>query len=151
MKNLYDPAVVDEVQERIGRLRRDSSRQWGRMDVAQAIAHCALVVEMALGESALLPRHPLGRVIGGWVKRSLIVKGKPLQRSAPTHPTVVVADERDFERERRRLQLAIDRFATGGAPVCTRHPHFFFGPMTPIEWSTFLYVHLDHHLRQFAA
>ena len=98
MKNLYDPAVVDEVQERIGRLRRDSSRQWGRMDVAQAIAHCALVVEMALGESALLPRHPLGRVIGGWVKRSLIVKGKPLQRSAPTHPTVVVADERDFER-----------------------------------------------------
>lgn len=22
--------------------------------------------------------------------------------------------------------------------------------MTPVEWSTFLYVHLDHHLRQFA-
>jgi hypothetical protein len=147
MKHLYEPAVADEVRQRVARLRPDSERVWGEMNAAQAMAHCAMAMENALGDTTL-PRHPLGRVIGGWLKRGLIVKGKPMKRSAPTHPSVLVTDERDFETERRRLQRAIDRFTTGPA-ACTRHPHFFFGAMKPTEWATFMYVHLDHHLRQF--
>lgn len=147
MKSLYDATVANEVRQRIGRLRTDSVRQWGKMNSAQALAHCALAVENALGDT-VLPRHPLGRVIGGWAKRRLIVKGKPIARNAPTHPTVLVADQRNFEAERSRLERAIDRFTSGPA-ACTSHPHFFFGAMTPDEWATFMYVHLDHHLRQF--
>ncbi len=149
MKDLYDPAVVYELHDRIRRLRPDSARQWGRMNAAQMLAHCTMTMEMALGESEPLPRHPVGRLIGGMVKRSLLVKGKPLGRNARTHPSVLVEGERDFELERRRLDAAIDRFANGGPSVVTRHPHFFFGPMTPQEWSAFTYIHLDHHLRQF--
>ena len=147
MKHLYDPAVVEEVQRRIARLRPDSVALWGRMNPAQALAHCALAMEYALGAFAL-PRHPLGRLIGGWAKRSLIVKGKAMGRNAPTHPRVLVRDTRDFTRERERLQDTIERFASGPA-TCTRRPHFFFGDMTPEEWAAFSYVHLDHHLRQF--
>lgn len=147
MKSLYDPAVAGEVKQRIARLRPDSTPAWGRMNVAQALAHCAMAMENALGDT-MFPRHPLGRLIGGWAKRGLIVKGKPMGRSAPTHPSVLVKDERNFELERRRLERTIDRF-TAGQTACTRHPHFFFGPMTPGEWATFMYIHLDHHLRQF--
>jgi hypothetical protein len=135
------------VRARIARLRPDSEPLWGRMNAAQALAHCALAMENALGDT-VLPRHPLGRLLGGWAKRSLIVKGKPMGRSAPTHPSVIVLDARDFEVERQRLRRTIDRFTSGPA-ACTRHPHFFFGDMTPDEWATFSYVHLDHHLRQF--
>jgi len=71
-----------------------------------------------------------------------------MARNAPTHPTVLVKDQRNFEAERSRLQRDLDRFTSGPA-ACTRHPHFFFGAMTPDEWATFMYVHLDHHLRQF--
>ena len=147
MKHLYEPAVVDEVRERIARLRPDSAPRWGRMDAAQMLAHCALAMEYALGDT-VLPRHPLGRLLGGRAKRSLLVKGTPMGRSAPTHPSVIVRDARDLDAERRRLLHAIDRFAAGPA-ACTRHPHFFFGAMSPAEWATFSYVHLDHHLRQF--
>lgn len=147
MKSLYEPAVADEVRERIARLRPDSARQWGKMNVAQALAHCALAMENALGDTTF-PRHPLGRLIGGWAKRRLIVKGKPMGRGAPTHPSVAVKDERNFAVERKRLRRAVDRFTSGPA-ACTRHAHFFFGAMTPTEWATFMYVHLDHHLRQF--
>ena len=147
MKHLYEPAVVDELRERIARLRPDSERLWGSMNAAQALAHCALAMENALGDTKP-PRHPLGRLIGGRVKRSMIVKGKPMARNAPTHPSVLVRDARDFDVERERLQKTIERFAAGPA-ACTRHPHFFFGAMTPEEWATFMYVHLDHHLRQF--
>ena len=147
MKNLYDPNVANEVRQRIARLQPNSERAWGKMNAAQACAHCAMAMENAMGDTTL-PRHPLGRIIGSWAKRRLIVKGKPMGRSAPTHPSVLVNDERKFEVERKRLQRTIDRF-TSGTDACTRHPHFFFGPMTPTEWATFMYVHLDHHLRQF--
>ncbi len=149
MKHLYEPVVVDEVRQRIARLRPDSAPLWGRMNAAQAFAHLALAMENALGDS-VLPRHPLGRLIGGYVKRSMLVKGKPMGRNAKSHPSVIVHDERNFDLERQRLQRTIDRFASG-PPACTRYPHFFFGNMTPQEWSTFMYIHLDHHLRQFQA
>ena len=147
MKSLYDPAVANEVRQRIERLRPDSERAWGEMSVAQMFAHCAMAMENALGDT-VLPRHPLGRIIGPWAKRGLIVKGKPMGRSAPTHPSVLIKDERNFKIERDRLERTIDRFASGPG-ACTRHPHFFFGPMEPGEWATFMYIHLDHHLRQF--
>jgi hypothetical protein len=147
MKHLYDAAVVNDVRERIGRVRPDSQPLWGRMNAAQALAHLALAMENALGHTKL-PRHPLGRLVGGRVKRSLLVGGKPMGRNSPSHPSVLVRDERDFDRERQRLLGTIERFASGPA-ACTPHPHFFFGPMTPAEWAAFLYVHLDHHLRQF--
>jgi len=47
------------------------------------------------------------------------------------------------------LCALIDRFAVGGPQCCTKHPHTFFGQMTPEEWATLMYKHLDHHLRQF--
>src|SRR3712207_5185929 len=102
MKHLYDRVVADEVRGRIARLRPDSERLWGRMNAAQVLAHCALAMEYALGEYNL-PRHPLGRLLGGRVKRSLIVKGNPMRHDAPAHPRVIVRDARDFDLERQRL------------------------------------------------
>ena len=108
MKNLYDPAVADEVRQRVARLRPNSARAWGEMNPAQMVAHCAMAMENALGDTTL-PRHPLGRIIGPWAKRRLIVKGQPMGRSAPTHPSVLVTDEWNFERERQRLERTIER------------------------------------------
>ena len=146
--HLYDAETVKLVRERLARLTPDSKAQWGQMNAAQTLAHLALAMEYALGDTSL-PRHPLGRIIGGMVKRSMLVKRKPMGRSAKTHPSVLVTDERDFAAERQRLERALERFASGPAS-CTREPHFFFGRMTPMEWADFNYIHLDHHLRQFA-
>ncbi|HET9682911.1 MAG TPA: DUF1569 domain-containing protein [Gemmatimonadaceae bacterium] len=147
MKNLYQPAVVSELHQRFATLRPDSQPLWGKMTAAQMAAHCARTMEYALGEFSL-KRHPIGRLLGRRVLRSMIVDGKPMERHAPTHKTVKVTDARELEPERARLDRAIDRFA-GGTAACTKEPHFFFGAMTPEEWATFSYVHLDHHLRQF--
>jgi len=72
-----------------------------------------------------------------------------MRRNSMTEKSVLVTDERDFVVERQRLQESIDRFAAGGPGICTKHPHFFFGPLTPVEWAALMYQHLDHHLRQF--
>ena len=67
------------------------------------------------------------------------------------HPNLLVTGDRDFERERQRLDALIQRFCEGNEAACTSYPHTFFGPMTPREWAVLQYKHLDHHLRQFGA
>jgi Protein of unknown function (DUF1569) len=148
MKNLFEVATVEEVKGRMGRLRADSARAWGKMNAAQMLAHCSAGLEMAVGEKNP-PRIFLGRVLGRLAKRQMILKEKPMPRNASTDTSLVVSDARDFAAERRRLEGLIDRFAAGGPGACTTHPHFFFGPLTPEEWAALQYQHLDHHLRQF--
>ena len=148
MKNLFEAETVEEVKERMAHLRPDSERVWGKMNPAQTLAHCSAAMEMAVGERS--PRRILiGRLLGRFAKKSMIIDEKPMPRNVGTEKSLVVSDERDFVAERQRLRDFIDRFAAGGPGACTKHPHFFFGPLTPEEWAALMYQHLDHHLRQF--
>jgi Protein of unknown function (DUF1569) len=148
MKNLFEAARVEEVKERIARLRPESERQWGKMNAAQAVAHCSAGLELALGDR-IPPRSLLGRIIGRIVKPKLLGNDEPMRQNAPTVKGLVVQDKRDLGTERERLCGLIDRFAAAGPEGCTTHPHSFFGRLTPEEWATLMYKHLDHHLRQF--
>jgi hypothetical protein len=142
--------TAKEVKGRITQLKPDSERVWGKMNPAQALAHCSAAMEMAMGEKKP-PRIFIGRLLGRFAKKSMIANERPMPPNVGTDKSLAVSDERDFVVERQRLSEFIDRFATGGPGVCTRHPHFFFGPLTPVEWAALMYQHLDHHLRQFRA
>jgi hypothetical protein len=148
MKNLFDVVLANQIKQRIDRLRIDSERQWGKMTVAQAISHCGSGLQMALGEIRP-PRALIGRLIGSAIKPKVVGNDEELRRSSGTANELVVSGERNLDVERVRLCSLIDRFVSGGPPVCTTHPHPFFGPLTPVEWAVLMYKHLDHHLRQF--
>ena len=149
MNNLFEASVAADVKNRIRQLRVDSPRQWGKMTPSQAMAHCAIGMELAVGTQKL-PRTFIGRVIGPLVKKK-VLGPEPMRRNSPTDKRFVVADDRNLDAEQRRLIELIDRFWASGPSGCTTHPHNFFGPLTPDEWGTLMYKHLDHHLRQFGA
>ncbi|HUC28682.1 MAG TPA: DUF1569 domain-containing protein [Candidatus Acidoferrum sp.] len=149
MKTLFQQGGVDEVIGRIDRLQPASPRHWGKMDVSQMMAHCSAALDMASGRLNP-PRIFLGRLIGPVVK-TIYTNEKPFSRSSPTDKKLVVSDQRDFDREKEQLRKKIRQFYEGGEAQCTRHPHPFFGDLTPQEWSRGMYKHLDHHLRQFGA
>ena len=151
MKNLFDATVVNQVKTRLGNLEPQSERRWGKMTVAQMLAHCSLSMQWAVGEvvpeKGALPTRLMGRLVKPLVFRN----EDPLRKNSPTATSLVVGDERDLGKERERLSGLIDKFAAGGAAGCTKDPHGFFGKMTPEEWAILMYKHLDHHLRQFGA
>lgn len=150
MKNLFDPAAAAEVKARLLQLRADGAPLWGTMNPAQAVAHCAGGMEMALGD--IRPKRLMISWILGWIIKPLALgNNERMRRNSPTMPEIVVADERVLDDERRRLATLIDRFAAAGPAGCTTHPHSFFGRLTPQQWSVLMYKHLDHHLRQFGA
>jgi len=148
MKNLFDAATATEIKNRIARLEPGCERQWGKMNAAQAMAHCATTMEWAVGDS-FAPRMFVGRILGPLVKSKVLKDDAPMRRNTPTAKSLVVANERDLGKERQRLCALIDRFSEGGPKGCTQHAHTFFGPLTPEEWARLMYKHLDHHLRQF--
>jgi Protein of unknown function (DUF1569) len=147
MRNLFEAATVEEVKGRIARLRPDSERLWGEMNPAQALAHLSAQFEMIAGRT-FPPRSMPGRLFGRFA-RSIVLNEKPLRHSMPTDKELVVKDDRDFDTERQRLQGMIDCFTESGPAGCTKHPHSFFGRLTPEEWARLMYKHVDHHLQQF--
>ena len=147
MKTLFQVEAAKEVISRIDNLQPTTRPEWGKMDAAQMMAHCSATLDLASG-SVVLPRMFIGRILGAFV-RPAFTNNKPFSRNGPTHKTFVIADNRDFAREREQLKDRVRRFHQGGEAQCTKHPHTFFGPLTPQEWGTGMYKHLDHHLRQF--
>jgi Protein of unknown function (DUF1569) len=149
MKNLFQREAVDEVIARIDSLQPAVQRQWGKMDVAQMMAHCSAALDMASGRLNP-PRILIGRLLGPFFK-PIYTNEKPLSQNSPTDPKLVVSDQRDFAHEQEQLKRCVRQFHEGGEAQCTRHPHPFFGALSAQDWSRGMYKHLDHHLRQFGA
>jgi hypothetical protein len=116
------------------------------MDVAQMMAHCSATLEMASGKF-VAKRTLLGRIVGPRV-RHVLSDDSPFPRDRPTAKELKVG-VCDFTQEHKRLKERVRQFHEGGESQCTSHPHPFFGKITPLEWSTGMYKHLDHHLKQF--
>jgi len=149
MKNLFDAAMANQIQTRLQKLEPQSERRWGKMTPAQMLAHCAVGMQWAVDE-VVPEKGPLPtRLLGRLVKPMVFRNDDPLRENSPTAKSLIISDERDFGKERQRLSGLIDKFAAGGAAGCTKHPHTFFGKLTPQQWAILMYKHLDHHLRQF--
>ncbi len=147
MKNLFELKTADEVISRIEKVQPTSPRQWGKMDSAQMLAHCCATMDMASGRLNLR-RSMIGRLFGPFFK-AILTNEKPLGKNSPTDKKLRVDESRDFFSEQGKLQSKVGQFQEGGEKKCTRHPHPFFGPLTPQDWARGMYKHLDHHLRQF--
>jgi hypothetical protein len=147
MQNLFDSVDREAIVRRLTALRPGSPRQWGKMSPAQMLAHCAAALEVACGDR---PKKQtlLGRIVTPFI-RSSILGEKPFGRNSPTDPDFVIADERDFALERRRLGALIDRFCERGSSAAAGQVHSFFGRLSGDEWGRLMHKHLDHHLRQF--
>ena len=147
MNNLFDGTHGDGIAARIEALDPDAVRQWGKMSVAQMLAHCSIAVEAANGDRPMKQIF-IGKLLTPFVRKSF-VGPKPYARNSPTGPMLVVKDTRDFAAEKARLLAALRRLREGGPEAAARHPHGFIGRMTGEEWGQVQWKHLDHHLRQF--
>ncbi len=148
IKNLFDNAAKEEILARISKLSARSTRQWGKMDIAQMLAHCKGPFKVALS-SKPVPRMFIGRLLG-WMVKDKLHNDKPWKQGLPTSPDFIIKGERSFDEEKAALISLINAFYQAGPGGAGRFPHPFFGKFTPDEWGKSMWKHLDHHLRQFA-
>ena len=147
MKNLFDKDAHTEIISRINSLTPQTQRQWGKMNVAQMLAHCKEAFRVPLSEKKM-PRMYLGLLIG-WMIKPKLYNESPWKKNLPTAPNFIIKDERDFEKEKRELSDLINQFYNGGTEKVGRFPHPMFGSFTTEQWGKAMYKHVDHHLLQF--
>ena len=147
MKTIFDKDTYQNLRARLESLTPESPRQWGKMTADQMLAHCNIPIEQAIGKVEGINRsNLLSRTLIRWV----VLRDKPFGKNLPTVPDFVIADARDFAREKARLLQNLDDFYNKGENGnWSMHPAF--GKMTPAQWSWLTYKHLDHHLSQFSA
>ncbi len=149
MKNLFDKDSYTEIINRMNTLNPNSQRQWGKMDVAQMLAHCKEAFKVPLSDKKM-PRMFMGLLIG-WMIKPKLYNESPWKKNLPTAPNFIIKDARDFEKEKQELTDLINQFHNGGPENVGRFPHPMFGSFTKEQWGQSMYKHVDHHLQQFNA
>ena len=147
MNSLLNQADASEILKRIEKLTPHTQRRWGKMNVAQMLAHCNRSLETAMGMNKI-QRVFIGRIIGPSLKPRVLGE-KIFARNSPTDKSYIFPDNLELEQEKSKTLASVKKFLEGGPSQCTTHPHPFFGRFTPEEWGIFEWKHLDHHLRQF--
>lgn len=146
--SIYEQSTVDELISRLDKIKADQVPLWGKMNASQMLAHLCVGYEGAYTEN---PKRPpfLMRILLRLLVKPMVTGNKPYKKGSPTGKEFIIADERDFEKEKARLIDFIKQSAQDGPTYFEGRENPNFGVLTAKEWSTVLYKHADHHFRQF--
>lgn len=148
LPNIYSQTGSQTFINRINQLSPNTAAQWGKMNVAQMMAHCNVSFEMAHNNNFKKSSPFLRFILKNLVKGGL-VNDKPLKKNSSTAPEMVIKTEKDFAQEKQQLISYINKTVELGETHFNGKDHPGFGVMSSTEWNVFLGKHLDHHLTQF--
>ncbi|MBD3629659.1 DUF1569 domain-containing protein [Cyclobacterium sp.] len=148
LPNIFDKKVADELIRRVNSLKSNSPAQWGKMNVAQMLAHCNVTYEMAYENKHPKPNFLMRQILKAFVNQ-MVVNETPYKKNVRTAPAFIIADERDFEVEKARLIQYLHKTVELGADHFDGRESLSFGKLSKDEWNNMFYKHLDHHLTQF--
>ncbi|WP_109097933.1 DUF1569 domain-containing protein [Aquimarina sp. AU58] len=145
MKSLLDPAVHNEIENRINKLSVTSNAIWGKMNVSQMFHHCQFPLKIALKKD-----HPKLKpnILAKLLFKKSMYNDKPWRKNLPTHSKLKVVEQKDFETEKEKLLHLVTEFSSQRDKK-EWEPHPIFGKFTNKQWGQLQYKHLDHHLQQF--
>ena len=148
LPNIFTQEVAESIIDRLHKLSPSTQANWGKMNVAQMLAHCNVTYEMALENKHPKPSFLIRFILKTFVK-SAIVNEVPYKHNSQTAPAFVIADARDFENEKARLIAYISNTVALGESFFEGKESLSFGILSSKEWNNMFYKHLDHHLKQF--
>ncbi|RRA48598.1 DUF1569 domain-containing protein [Acidipila sp. EB88] len=148
MRTLANPADLAEIVQRLHLVVADDPALWGVMNAAEMLCHLRGAFRVAMGEIEAAPVEvPMPRAV---LKFAALWTEIPWRRNFATVPALkrgtAVMQAGPFESDRAEVLLEMRRFCQ---PEQRRVDHSFFGPMSPVDWMRWGYLHTDHHLRQF--
>lgn len=143
MKDKLTSYIIDSIVTRANNLSPTAQPLWGTMSVNAMLFHCSLINNQILNQTKTIKtvfKHRLMKPVFYALKK--MPKGiKTGSKYLPPQ-----ADALIFQNELSNYIATMNRFKNSGKIVGT-HP--MFGPLNTNEWRKFVWLHMDHHLRQF--
>jgi hypothetical protein len=152
VKSIADAKCKQEIVRRIGSMRPDAPRQWGKMTAPQMICHLNDAFLGVMGERPIpiLEKFRARKTI----KWLALYFPRPWPPGVPTRPEIDQefggTKPAEFAADIRLLLELVERFTKEPRDFEFR-PHPIFLEMTERQWMRWGYLHTDHHLRQFGA
>lgn len=147
--NIFETQTTDKLLHRISELTPNTFPLWGKMDVAQMLAHCSVAYDQAFNENTQRPNAFVKFMLRLILKDRLTNSTTPYKKNSGTAPAFLITDARDFEVERVRLIAFIQQVEKLGANYFENKESASLGKLNSYEWNNLFYKHLDHHLSQF--
>lgn len=148
MKNIFDQKDTLELINRINKLTPASKPNWGKMTVAQMLAHCNVTYELVYDGN-----HKKSKGLKRWLLKTfvknIVVSEKPYKKNSRTAPEFLITSDKDFDAEKNRLIAYIRKTQELGETYFDNKESHSFGRLTKSEWNNMFYKHLNHHLTQF--
>jgi len=148
MKNVFKINDSNEIINRINNLTPSTQGRWGKMTVAQMLAHCNVTYELVYTDKHPKPSGLMKFILKFMVKQS-VVGEKPYKKNMRTGPQFLVAEDKNFEEEKQRLIDYITKTQELGEGHFDNKESHSFGKLKKDEWNNLFYKHLNHHLSQF--
>ncbi len=149
MKNIFNPKDVQEIIDRINKLRPATEHVWGKMTVSQMLAHCNVSYELVYEEEKHPKPNAFMKFIIKLMAKGTVVGETPYKQSLRTAPAFIITDDKNFEAEKTRLINFITKTQELGEAYFDGKESHSFGVLNKAEWNNMFYKHVDHHLRQF--
>ncbi len=103
MKNIFEKSVTEELISRIENLTPETQPEWGKMDVAQMLAHLNVAYEFVYTD-----KHRSTKAKGfkkfmlKLFVKNMVVNEKPYPKNGRTAPQFLITDEKVFSDEKAR-------------------------------------------------
>jgi Protein of unknown function (DUF1569) len=150
LPNIFTTEVTQSFIDRINKLSPETKALWGKMNVAQMLAHCSVTYEMIYETKHSAPKGFMKLMLKLFVK-GIVVNEKAYPKSSRTAPAFVISEPKIFETEKKRLIDYLTKTQQLGESYFDNKESLSFGKLTKTEWNNMFYKHLNHHLSQFGA
>jgi hypothetical protein len=148
LPNIFTNEVAEKIINRINHLTPSTQAQWGKMNVAQMLAHCNVTYELVYDNKHSKPNFLMRLILQAFIKNT-VTSETPYKRNSQTAPVFKIADQRNFEEEKNRLIKYVRKTQELGEQHFDGKESHSFGKLNKTEWNNMFYKHLDHHLNQF--
>jgi hypothetical protein len=148
MTSIFNNSDLEKTIQRVKALTPETKALWGKMDVAQMLAHCNVTFELAYEDIHPKPGAFKKFLLKMFVKKA-VVGPKPYPKNGPTAPQFKITSTKDFNKEQSRLIEYLTKTHALGADHIEGRDYHSFGTLTSKEWDVMFTKHLDHHLQQF--
>ena len=153
MKSILIAQNREEILGRINNLKETDAALWGKMSVNKMLCHLADQIRVATNQIKV---KDFSNFFSRTIASKIVLLGIPapkgkiktfpeidLEKGNGTKPT-------SFENDKTLLKKIVSDFLEKDSSF-NYQPHGAFGPFTKEQWGRIIYIHFDHHLKQFGA
>ena len=148
LPSVYNSKTTQETIIRLNKLTNQTQPLWGKMNAAQMLAHLNVSYDLAFEK--INPKVSLfTKLIMKLFVKKLIVSEKKYPQNSRTAPIFIIANDRDFEKEKMLYIENINETEKKGSHYFEGKTSASMGKLTSVEWNNMFYKHTNHHFEQF--